>query len=59
MLPKYDSITKENVQDILKYEVGLVFERVLEDAGVFKCTPQGRMYFDRFLQSAGFTRRDV
>ncbi len=59
VLPKYDSITKENVQDILKYEVGLVFERVLEDAGVFKCTPQGRMYFDRFLQSAGFTRRDV
>ena len=32
-LPKYDSITKENVMDILKEEVGIVFTHVLEDAG--------------------------
>ena len=37
-LPKYDSITKENVMDILKEEVGIVFTHVLEDAGVYKCT---------------------
>ena len=32
-LPKYDSITKENVKDIMKEEVGNVFTHVLEDAG--------------------------
>ena len=32
-LPKYPSVTAENVDEILKKEVGLVFEKVLEDAG--------------------------
>ena len=40
-LPKYEAVTKENVEEILKNEVGLVFERVLEDAGVYKCTEEG------------------
>ncbi len=48
---KYDSITKDNVSDILKQEVGLVFERVLEDAGVYKCTEEGRIAFLRFINS--------
>ena len=48
-LPKYDNITSENVMDILKEEVGIVFTGVLEDAGVFKCTPEGREAFLRFL----------
>lgn len=52
---KYEAITKENVDDILKKEVGLVFERVLEDAGVYKCEKAGREGFKRFLTSAGFT----
>lgn len=55
-LPKYDAVTKENVQEILKAEVGLVFERVLEDSGVYKCTDEGRMFFERFLRKAGFER---
>lgn len=54
-LPNYQNITKENVDAILKEEVGLVFEQVLEDAGVYKCTTEGREAFKRFLQSAGFT----
>ena len=54
-LPKYSEITKENVDAVLREEVGLVFERVLEDAGVYKCTPEGRESFDRFLQSIGFS----
>ena len=33
--PKYDSITAENVDEILREEVGQVFARVLEDAGVY------------------------
>lgn len=53
-LPKYDKITRENVSDILKEEVGLVFEKVLEDSGVYKCTKEGREAFSRFLHSVGF-----
>lgn len=52
-LKKYDKITRENVESILKDEVGLVFERVLEDAGVYKCTDEGRESFTRFLKSVG------
>ena len=48
-LPKYESITKENVMDILQEEVGQVFVHVLEDAGVYKCTEEGRKAFKRFL----------
>ena len=53
-LPKYEHITSENINEILQKEVGLVFERVLEDAGVYKCTPEGREAFARFLRSVGF-----
>ena len=49
-LPEYDSITKENIMEILKKEVGDVFVHVLEDAGVYKCTPEGREAFMRFIQ---------
>ena len=50
-LPDYDRITKENVMDILKKEVGNTFVHVLEDAGVYKCTPQGREDFMRFVHT--------
>ena len=48
---KYDDITNENVMSILEKEVGIVFTKVLEDAGVFKCTPEGRDAFRRFIAS--------
>lgn len=48
-LPKYEEITKENVMDILQKEVGIVFTHVLEDAGVYKCTEEGRKAFKRFI----------
>lgn len=47
--PGYEEITKENVTDILKKEIGNVFVQVLEDAGVYKCTPEGREAFMRFI----------
>lgn len=50
-LSKYETITEENVMDILKEEVGIVFTHVLEDAGVFKCTEEGRSAFMRFVNS--------
>ena len=56
-LPKYPSVTAENVDEILKKEVGLVFEKVLEDAGVYKFTPEGREAFARFLHAAGFQEK--
>lgn len=52
--PAYGEINAENVEAILQTEVGKVFARVLEDAGVYKCTPEGRAGFDRFLKAAGF-----
>ena len=46
---KYDIITSENVMNILEEEIGQVFVGVLEDAGVFKCTKEGREAFKRFI----------
>ena len=48
-LPKHPELNKDNVMDILKEEVGHVFVGVLEDAGVYKCTEEGRKAFDRFV----------
>ena len=45
---------RDTIDGILKKEVGLVFERVLEDAGVYKCDGEGREAFGRFLHSTGF-----
>ena len=50
-LPKYDNINKDNVHEILQKEVGIVFTHVLEDAGVYKCTPEGREAFMRFIET--------
>lgn len=50
-LPEYDTITKDNVMDILKKEIGIVFTRVLEDAGVYKCDEEGREAFMRFVKT--------
>ena len=46
---KYADINDSNVMDILKEEIGKVFVGVLEDAGVYKCTEEGRAAFDRFI----------
>ena len=42
--------TAENVTEILHREVGKVFARVLEHAGVYKRTPEGRTAFLRFVE---------
>ena len=49
-LPKYESVTKENIEGIVQKEIGLVFSEVLEDAGVYKCTAEGREAFLRFVE---------
>ena len=50
-LPKYEKLDKDNIQDVLRKEVGNVFVHVLEDAGVYKCTPEGRDAFMRFIST--------
>ena len=49
-LPKYEKIDEENVNDILRIEIGLVFMQVLEDAGVYKRTKEGQEAFMRFVE---------
>lgn len=49
-LPAYSDINDENIEEILQQEVGKVFCQVLEDAGVYKCTPQGMQAFHRFIE---------
>ncbi len=44
-----ETFTPENTLDILLQETGRVFSQVLEDAGVYKCTPEGREAFLRFI----------
>lgn len=46
--PKYPVISAENVDAVLKEEIGIVFKKVLEDAGVFKRDAKGQAAFDRF-----------
>ena len=48
------TFTKENVEEILQQEIGKVFVKVLEDAGVYKCTTEGREAFERFLNIVDF-----
>ena len=50
-LPRYDHVTEENIEEILQQEIGKVFVQVLEDAGVYKHTEEGRNAFLRFLKT--------
>jgi UDPglucose--hexose-1-phosphate uridylyltransferase len=47
---KYGTFTCDNVMRILEEEIGIVFTHVLEDAGVYKCTKEGRDAFKRFIE---------
>ena len=51
MVPLHPELNADNVMDILKEEIGKVFVGVLEDAGVYKCTEEGRKAFARFLKT--------
>ena len=45
------SFTAENALNIVLQETGKVFAEVLEDAGVYKSTPEGRAAFARFVDT--------
>ena len=57
-LPKYGHtvgsvsdgvISPERLHEIIRDEIGQVFMEVLKDAGVYKCTAEGREAFGRFV----------
>ena len=52
LLTKYDfaSMDEKQVDSVLKEEIGHVFSKVLEHAGVYKCTAEGRAAFERFIE---------
>lgn len=50
-LPKYESVNEDNVEEILQEEIGIVFKKVLEHAGVYKNTPDGEAAFMKFIET--------
>lgn len=51
ILAKNKHITSENVDSIIKNEIGFVFEEVLLDCGVFKNNKKGRDSFKKFINT--------
>ena len=49
-LQKQYAFTRENALEILMQETGKVFAAVLEDAGVYKNTEEGRKHFLQFVE---------
>ncbi|MBQ6718581.1 MAG: UDP-glucose--hexose-1-phosphate uridylyltransferase [Clostridia bacterium] len=47
---KYDDINADNIDKIIKDEIGIVFSKVLEDAGVFKRDEKGQAAFVKFIE---------
>ena len=46
-----NDISEESIHQIIQDEIGKVFTKVLECAGVYKCTEEGRNAFSRFIES--------
>ncbi len=47
---RHSEINQTNVKEIIEQEIGSVFLEVLNDAGVFKRTPEGKEAFLRFIE---------
>jgi len=48
---KYSNLSKENAGEIIKREIGIVFEKILHHAGVFKRDQKGKEAFLRYIDS--------
>lgn len=46
-----NNITESNIDDIIRHEIGIVFSKVLEHAGVYKRDENGQKAFMRFVDS--------
>lgn len=51
MISENYSLTYDDAKALVKEEVGVIFSKVLEDAGVFKRTEKGQAGFEKFLSS--------
>lgn len=52
---QHPQVTEDQVEEIIRQSVGQIFARVLEDAGVYKRTPEGQAAFMRFIKYVGLT----
>lgn len=50
-LPRHPEFCADNAEEIIRAEVGAVFEQVLCDAGVFKRSKAGQAAFGRFIDT--------
>ncbi|MBS4208268.1 UDP-glucose--hexose-1-phosphate uridylyltransferase [Bacillus sp. FJAT-50079] len=50
---KYEDLNEKNIAAILRNEVGYVFAKVLEHAGVYKRTKEGQEAFRKFIRTMG------
>ena len=55
-LSSYPEIKEDSIHNIIEQEIGKVFLKVLEHAGVFKRTEEGQMAFNRFVSSLSNNR---
>ena len=51
MIKNKHNINANNIDDILKQEIGLVFTEILEQCGVYDRTQTGKAQFIKFLES--------
>ena len=52
----HPDVTEETVEQVVRESVGQIFARVLEDAGVYKRTPEGQAAFLRFVEFVGLKK---
>ncbi|WP_105118583.1 UDP-glucose--hexose-1-phosphate uridylyltransferase [Streptococcus suis] len=50
---EHPDVTEERAEEVIRDSVGQIFARVLEDAGVYKRTPEGQAAFMRFVEFVG------
>lgn len=50
-MPKYANVNADNAEAILRDEIGIVFAKVLEHAGVYKRDEKGKAAFMRFVDA--------
>ena len=46
---RHPEFNADNAEEIIQFEIGQVFAKVLECAGVYKCTAEGRNHLKKFL----------
>ena len=52
-------INRDNVDEVLHNEIGKIFAKILENAGVYKTDEQGRAAFDRFIDYVNMPEQET